>query len=327
MINKISLPFAFWAAMFASGAVVAEVLNLAELNTREIAELDRDTTVVIIPGGILEQHGPYLPSFSDGYVNIDESRQLATDLSEREWTVVMFPVIPLGAGGANEIGGHHSYPGTFAIRPETLRAVFMDIAMELGEQDFRYVFIIHKHGAPDHNVALDQASQFFRDEYGGQMHNLSGFAAGLSWTPELLSKVAVMEEGLSIHAGAMETSQVMHLKPELVSDRVTSAEPVTGKDFAELIEIAKDPEWAGYFGSPRWARPEIGKAIVEKRYRRYLKLALHVLDGGDPSELPGVSKYNSPANMNPTVSKQNQEWYAKRAKRQQEWINQTGVEL
>lgn len=327
MINKISVHFAFWAAMFASSAVVAEVLNLAELNTREIAELDRDSTVVIIPGGILEQHGPYLPSFSDGYVNINESRQLATDLSEREWTVVMFPVIPLGAGGANEIGGHHSYPGTFAIRPETLRAVFMDIAMELGEQDFRYVLIVHKHGAPDHNVALEQASQFFRDEYGGQMHNLSGFAVGLSWTPELLSKVAVMEEGLSIHAGAMETSQVMHLKPELVSDRVTSAEPATGKDFAELIEIAKDPEWAGYFGSPRWARPEIGKAIAEKRYRAYLKLALHILAGGDPSELPGFSKYNSPANMNPTVSKQNQELYAKRAKRQQEWINQTGVEL
>lgn len=39
----------------------AEVLQFGSLNTREIQKLDRNKTVLIIPGGILEEHGPYLP--------------------------------------------------------------------------------------------------------------------------------------------------------------------------------------------------------------------------------------------------------------------------
>ena len=47
----------------------AQILRVADLNTEEIRALDRARTVVILPGGILEQHGPYLPSYSDGYFN------------------------------------------------------------------------------------------------------------------------------------------------------------------------------------------------------------------------------------------------------------------
>lgn len=55
--------------VFSAGPIAAQILNVAELNTMQIRSLDRARTVVILPGGILEQHGPYLPSFTDGYVN------------------------------------------------------------------------------------------------------------------------------------------------------------------------------------------------------------------------------------------------------------------
>lgn len=73
----------------------------------------------------------------------------------------MFPPIPLGSGGANEIGGKYRFPGTYAVRPATLRAVFMDLAAELGEQGFRWLFIVNDHGSPDHNRMLDHAGGFF----------------------------------------------------------------------------------------------------------------------------------------------------------------------
>ena len=53
----------------ASTSTLAQVLNASELSSRDLQQLDRDRTVVIIPGGIFEQHGPYLPSFTDGYLN------------------------------------------------------------------------------------------------------------------------------------------------------------------------------------------------------------------------------------------------------------------
>jgi creatinine amidohydrolase/Fe(II)-dependent formamide hydrolase-like protein len=39
--------------------------RVAELNTEQIRALDRARTAVILPGGILEEHGPYLPSYTD----------------------------------------------------------------------------------------------------------------------------------------------------------------------------------------------------------------------------------------------------------------------
>ena len=47
----------------------AQIYRVAELNNEQIRALDRGRTVVMLPGGILEQHGPYLPSFADGYVS------------------------------------------------------------------------------------------------------------------------------------------------------------------------------------------------------------------------------------------------------------------
>ena len=41
-----------------AGAAVAQIYSLADLNTEQIRQLDRARTVVIIPGGIMEEHGP-----------------------------------------------------------------------------------------------------------------------------------------------------------------------------------------------------------------------------------------------------------------------------
>ena len=74
---------------------VAQILNLEELNTQDLRSLDRERTVVIMPGGVLEEHGPYLPAFTDGYVNEYRSRLVAESIAARHgWTVLMFPMLP-----------------------------------------------------------------------------------------------------------------------------------------------------------------------------------------------------------------------------------------
>jgi hypothetical protein len=62
-------------------AASAQVYTLANMNTRQIQALDRQRTVILIPGGILEEHGPYLPSYTDGYAIEAYTRALATPLS------------------------------------------------------------------------------------------------------------------------------------------------------------------------------------------------------------------------------------------------------
>lgn len=39
----------------------AQVLRVGELNTEQVRELDRERTVVLLPAGVLEEHGPTSP--------------------------------------------------------------------------------------------------------------------------------------------------------------------------------------------------------------------------------------------------------------------------
>ena len=45
----------------------AQVRRVAEMTADGLRRLDRARIVVILPGGILEEHGPYLPVYSDRY--------------------------------------------------------------------------------------------------------------------------------------------------------------------------------------------------------------------------------------------------------------------
>ena len=139
------------------------------------------------------------------------TEDLAAAIAKRPgWAAVVFPIIPLGSDGANRIGGKYVFPGSYSIRSTTLRAVFMDLATEFGEQGFRWLFVIHGHGSPNHNRALDQAGDYFRDTYGGHMVNLTGLQPGPSPVDSVLasevSKAALAEDGFTVHAGLVEHS-------------------------------------------------------------------------------------------------------------------------
>jgi hypothetical protein len=67
----------FFIAIWLSLPAQAQVYRLADLNTEQIHALNPMKTAVIISGGILEEHGPYLPSYSDGFFAEAYSRELA----------------------------------------------------------------------------------------------------------------------------------------------------------------------------------------------------------------------------------------------------------
>jgi creatinine amidohydrolase len=263
----------------------AQVYHVAEMNTGQIRALNREKTVVLLPGGILEEHGPYLPSFTDGYLNEWMTQHLAAEIASRPgWSALVFPTIPLGTGGANEIGRKYVFPGTYAVRSETLRAIFMDLADQLGQQGFRWIFILHRHGAPNHNRMLNQAGAYFRDTYGGRMVSLSGLPPDppADNSPQLTAQEQA-EDGFTVHAGARETSALLAVRPDLVSAAVKNAVPQTARNYSDLVRLATSPAWPGYFGSPRLARAD----LVPKNYRsQWTNLVFRILDGLDERTLP-----------------------------------------
>jgi len=262
---------------------VAQIHDMREMATLDIRGLDLERTVIIIPEGILEQHGPYLPSYSDGYRNEYFSQRVAESIVEREgWTVLIFPPIPLGAGGANQIAKRHIFPGTYHVHFSTLRAIFMDLASEFGEAGFEWVFVISHHGAQRHQLALDQASDFFVDTYGGTMVYLSGLIPDEPVSPQLdLSSQEQSDNGLDIHSGMAETSEILFLRPDLVRSGYQNAEPEPGESWRDLVTRGAEDGWPGYFGTPSLATASRGARIMEARLAELSDLALQILDGFD----------------------------------------------
>lgn len=282
--------------LFLARDLPAQVRHVADLNTRQIQALDRARTVVILQGGMLEEHGPYLPAFTDGILSARLTSELAAGIVKQrpKWTALIFPPVSVGSSGSNEIGHKYSFPGTYAIRPSTLRAAFVDLASELGEQGFRNILLVHVHGSPLHIGALDDAADFFHDTYGGTMVNLWGLIPVLGGWGGAMSVMTPEEkkaDGLSLHAGMDEHSLMLYLRPDLVSKDFRSAPSVAGANYAEAFAVAQRDGWPGYLGAPQLSTRAFGKRIWDAFSAATVKTAVEVLDGKDPSTYPRYVTY------------------------------------
>jgi creatinine amidohydrolase/Fe(II)-dependent formamide hydrolase-like protein len=278
------------SAVHQSTPANAHILDVGELNTEQIQLLDRAHTVVLLEGGILEEHGPYLPSFSDGYQSDFIATKVAGAIVERPgWTVLRFPPLPLGAMPANEIGGRFTFPGSYPVRMATLRAVFMDLATDLGDMGFRYILLLNYHGGPTHNRALDEASRYFSERYGAVMVNLMGLVSVAGAAPhDQFTKLEREAEGFSVHADADEHSRMLFLKPGLVGAAVRHAPAVIGHEPADLVLLARKPDWPGYFGTPAIANVAAGRRKMDGLAAAAVDAALKALDGTLPATAPRV---------------------------------------
>jgi creatinine amidohydrolase len=316
------------AVMFLSQQVRAQVVRIAEMNTRQIQALNLQKTVVLIPGGILEEHGPYLPSYSDGYAIDAYTQELAKAIVARPgWTVVLFPQIPLGNDPANTIGGKRIFPGSYPVRMATLRAIYMDLANELGEQGFRWIFLVHNHGAPNHHKALNQASDYFHDVYGGTMVHLFGLkpvflCCGIE--DKMFSTKEREEEGFTVHAGAEEQSAILFLRPEFVPRDYREADSFTGKNFADLVRIAKADGWPGYFGAPRLASAAMGAQAFTLSSQKLKEMALQILDGLEYRKIPRYADEMDPLDV--VGEKAELEYEQTLEKREMDWLKTNKIQ-
>ncbi|HEX8390730.1 MAG TPA: creatininase family protein [Longimicrobium sp.] len=315
------------AAVLCCARADAQVMRMAEMNAAQIGGLNRDRTVIIIPGGIIEEHGPYLPVAADGYRNERIAQDVAAAIAARPgWTAVIMPTVPLGSGAFEKVTGRPEFPGSVSVRASTLRAVFMDMADELGARGFRRVFVVNGHGDPNHNRAMDLAGDYFRDTYGGFMVHLLGRrgcqAESIGETPpeSLYGTAAQAADAGSPHAGTLEFSRTLYLRPDLVDTAYVRAPDVTAAGPGEWRQAAARPDWPGYVGAPRYSSMELGRWVYASESRACSALALRLVDGEDERT---VERYADQMRSIPPVREALDGLLAEeeaQARRQAEWL-------
>ena len=197
--------------------------------------------------------------------------------------------------------------------------VFMDLATDLGEQGFRWIFVVQSHGGLNHNRFLNQAGDYFHDTYGGHMINLRALVR-----PQLRPETRSEEEQRDDHAGAGETSTCCFLRPDLVSPAYKNAEPLPARDQKHRVEIAKASNWPGYWGSPGFASAAAGATQWKVSSSRWVELALKILDGFDYRQMKRLGDEIRVGES--SIGKTNRQHNQQLEMKQQEWLKQKGLE-
>jgi creatinine amidohydrolase len=175
--------------------------NWQDCTTRDLLELDPELTVALLPVGAVEQHGPHLPLATDAI--ICEGLVRATMQRMREGLLVL---PPMAIGHSLE---HISFAGTLSIAAEPLLATWIEIGRSVARAGVRKLVILNTHGG---NIPLVQlAALRLRQELGMLVVRANYFSFG---SPAGLFSDDELRHG--IHGGEMETSLLLHLRPELV---------------------------------------------------------------------------------------------------------------
>lgn len=277
-----------------SASASDRVMRMEELTQTDIDQVDRNESIVFLTFGNVEAHGPQNPTGSDYFQAVGVRNGLIERLKESHpnFVFLLYPVVPMAVGGANDMARQFDYVGTFDVRFETLRDVAIDLGASIARQGFRYIFVDYGHAAPLNSVALTDAAAFVSEKYGARMVNVTSMVFG----PDVYSKEVITKYlgegwqdqiGFESHAGAAETSANLYLRGDLVDPEYKSYEPFIAKKRSDFLTTYQHSEgWRGYWGDPAKASVDMGKDLMDSRIDRAHRIAEMVLAGEDLSSLP-----------------------------------------
>jgi creatinine amidohydrolase len=226
-----------------------------EMTSAEIAGLG-DPTIVILPVAATEQHGPHLPTGTDSFILTGILETLTQKREAAQAVALPLQLI----GWSSE---HSDLPGTLSLDAELLAAGWVALGTAVAAAGLKRLLILNSHGGNPPPIAL--AAMRLRAQHGllvVQTH----------WEA-LAEPAAVAPAGAPArdwHAGWIETSVMLHLRPELVAlDKASRREmrypeglPPDGP--APWAWMTTDLNPSGVIGDPLLASAALGSQLVER---------------------------------------------------------------
>ncbi len=237
--------------------------TMADLTYPEVEAAAGRGACVLLPTGVIEQHGPHLPLGTDAYGAYQLCRLVKSELEQHEVEALIAPPV---YWGINQVSA--AFGGTFRTRYETAVALHTDILDSLATDGFRRIFVINHQGDIAHNRMLLEVVRsqhekgntgvvlmepdFIADRLGDEIPT----SALASFAMQPLFEGLEMTGELGVHAEEIESALMMRWFPEVVDyDAMAQLKP-TGLSAEDLEEWRKGGRHArrvtpqGYFGAP-----------------------------------------------------------------------------
>lgn len=247
-------------------ALLPDSLLLEHLTWPEVElAITRGTTGVVVPVGAIEQHGPHLPLLVDAELGTALGTRVARALGD----ALLAPTIRVGCSEH-----HMGFAGTLSLRPETLKAICTDYVSSLVRHGFTRVYFVPSHGGNfqplrDMLPELEETAEALRPGAKVTAYtDLLGLVGVWRWVVEEQLGLGARVGG---HADIAESSEMLHLFPELV--RVTRAEPgLVGELDQAMVDKVFDRGLRavtanGILGDPRGMDAKVGATLLDATAR------------------------------------------------------------
>jgi creatinine amidohydrolase len=228
-------------------------------------------SLVILPVGVVEEHGAHLPLGLDSFAAEAYAAAAAPHLEEQGYEVLIAPTVPYGVARAAI-----DFSGTLSLEPQTLKVLVVEIGRSLAKHGFARLVILNGHRDLVHMKALDEARAALAEEQTARVL-CAGFASDPAITAacyregvrELSRSVRPDREG---HGGEWETSVALYCFPDKVRKEIVGKLDANfDYDVEAFRNETKDYRsltgGRGYFGSPQSGSAETGRQIVAIRGR------------------------------------------------------------
>jgi creatinine amidohydrolase len=252
----------------------------ADLTTADFAQLDPAGTVAVLPVAATEQHGPHLPLSVDTTL-VEGIVAAALPQLPAALSVLFLPTQAVGYSPE-----HLRFPGTLTLSSATLVATWIELGECVARAGVKKLLLFNSHGGQV--SVMDIVARELRERSSLIVYSASWFNLPLG--DEVDRLFSADEHRFGIHAGDIETSMMLALRPQRVdmgqardfqpSSRERAARyPILGNGkSAKLGWQMQDYHPQGAAGNAANATADKGHQLVEAAGRQLAALLAEIAD-------------------------------------------------
>ena len=266
------------------------MINLSRLwsdwSTRDFARAQANgtlaQTIAVLPVAATEQHGPHLP------LSVDTNLVDGVIAASLPHIAADVPVLFLPTQAVGLSPEHAAFPGTLTLKAETTIRLWTDIAECVASSGVKKLVILNSHGGQV--GMLDIVARDLRARLGMLVYSVNWFGLPLTGPAgeDVNALFSAQEHRFGIHAGDIETSMMLALKPDLVDMAQALNFASTSEDRAQRFPILgngksaklawqmQDYNAAGAVGNSAAATAAKGHAVVDAAGRALAALLAEV---------------------------------------------------
>ncbi len=245
-----------------------QILNLKfkieNSKARAESAFSKTERVVLIATGHTEQHGYHLPVNTDTLIIDAIARGVEAALPHQ---IVRVPTLPYGVSMHRD-----QFPATLTIQPRAWEDLVLQLVGAFVKQGFDKFYLINGHGG-NHSFLVNVV-KYAGDRWPGIFCATAFlYLTGAGYDAIKQLRTSVLPGGMG-HADELETSFILHLRPELahmeraVDETDFIATPEYYMDWVEGGALIANPPWTddtrtGAYGQPLAATAQKGAAWLQ----------------------------------------------------------------